>query len=209
MQIRNLPKLTMLLAFLLVLLQTTFAQVRTVTGTITDQNGQGLPGVTVMVKGTNVATQTDNEGKFSIAAANNAVLVVTAVGYNQQELTVSGDAVNATLQIATSDLNEVVVIGYGTARKRDLTGSVATVSAKDFNRGVVTTPSQLIQGKVAGVLIVNNSGQPGGATTVRIRGNNSIRTGNQPLYVIDGVPIDGNVTTVPQHFRTDYDASLY
>lgn len=193
MQIRINPKFATLVVFLLVLFQTTFAQVRTVTGTVTDQNGQGIPGVTVIVKGTSTATQTNNDGKFTINAADNAVLVITAVGYTQQELTVTGDAVNATLQISASDLNEVVVIGYGTARKRDLTGSVATVSAKDFNRGVVTTPSQLIQGKVAGVLIVNNSGQPGGATTVRIRGNTSIRTGNQPLYVIDGVPIDGRI----------------
>lgn len=193
MQIRINPKFATLVVFLLVLFQTTFAQVRTVTGTITDQNGQGIPGVTVMVKGTSTATQTNNEGKFTIAAADNAVLTFTAVGFATQEATVSGDVVNATLQISASDLNEVVVIGYGTARKRDLTGSVATVSAKDFNRGVVTTPSQLIQGKVAGVLIVNNSGQPGGATTVRIRGNTSIRTGNQPLYVIDGVPIDGRI----------------
>ncbi len=193
MQVRIIPKLTTLVVCFLVLLQTTFAQTRIVTGTITDPNGEPVPGVTVTVKGTNVATQTSNEGKFSIQAADNAVLVFTAVGYTTQEVTVTGNVADATLQIANSDLNEVVVIGYGTARKKDLTGSVATVSAKDFNRGVVTTPSQLIQGKVAGVLIVNNSGQPGGATTVRIRGNNSIRTGNQPLYVIDGVPIDGRI----------------
>lgn len=184
-------KLTTLLVSLLVLFQVSFAQ-RTITGKVTDAQGAGVPGVTVTIKGTNTATQTGSDGSYSITAPDNATLVLTAVGFTTQEVTADG-ASAVTLQTAASNLNEVVVIGYGTARKKDLTGSVATVSAKDFNRGVVTTPSQLIQGKVAGVLIVNNSGQPGGATTVRIRGNTSIRTGNQPLYVIDGVPIDGRI----------------
>lgn len=185
------PKLTSLLVAFLLLFQISFAQT-TITGRVTDAQGAAVPGVTVSVKGTNAATQTGSDGSFSISAADNATLVLTAVGYGTQEVS-AANASAITLQTSASNLNEIVVIGYGTARKRDLTGSVATVSAKDFNRGVVTTPSQLIQGKVAGVMVVNNSGQPGGATTVRIRGNTSIRTGNQPLYVIDGVPIDGRI----------------
>ncbi|HZH63617.1 MAG TPA: SusC/RagA family TonB-linked outer membrane protein [Flavisolibacter sp.] len=170
------------------------AQNRTVTGTVNDQTGKGVPGVTVTVKGTNTATQTNAEGQYTISAPENATLVFSAVGFTGMEMALAGrTSFDASLQASDAGLSEVVVIGYGTARRRDVTGSVATVAAKDFNRGVVTTPSQLIQGKVAGVLIVNNSGQPGGATTVRIRGNTSIRTGNQPLYVIDGVPIDGRI----------------
>ena len=180
-------------AFLLLFSLTVLAQSRTVTGVITDQTGAGVPGVTVTVKGTNNATQTDATGAYSISVPENGTLVFTAVGFASQEIQVTGNSANVTLTTAASDLNEVVVIGYGTARRRDLTGSVATVSAREFNRGVVTTPSQLIQGKVAGVLVVNNSGAPGGATTVRIRGNSSIRTGQQPLYVVDGVPLDGRI----------------
>ncbi len=187
------PKLMMLLAFLLVLFQISLAQTRPVTGTVTGDNGTAVEGATVALKGTNMATQTDSSGAFSITADSSATLVISAVGYITQEVRATTDVVNVTLQTSAGNLNEVVVIGYGTARRKDITGAVATVSAKDFNQGALTTPSQLIQGKVAGVLIVNNSGQPGGATTVRIRGNNSIRTGNQPLYVIDGVPIDGRI----------------
>ena len=106
-----------------------------------------------------------------------------------------GDVVNATLENTNEALNEVVVIGYGTQRKRDLTGAVASVKAKDFNQGVQIAPDQLIQGKVAGVQVINNSGQPGGATTFRIRGNSSLRSGNQPLFVIDGVPVNSGMTS--------------
>jgi TonB-dependent starch-binding outer membrane protein SusC len=186
-------RLTLLLAFLLVLLQGAFSQTRTISGTVTDQSGIGLQGVTVAIRGTNNAVVTDQNGNFSINAASNAVLVFSSVGYGSIEVPVQGrDVVNATLSTQDAALSEVVVIGYGTARRRDITGSVASVNAKDFNKGVLTAPDQLIQGKVAGVQIVNNSGQPGGATTVRIRGASSIRAGTQPLYVIDGVPLAGS-----------------
>lgn len=142
------------------------------------------------VQGTNRATQTGNDGTFTIQAANNATLVFTAVGFGRQEVSASG-VTNVTLQATSQNLNEVVVTGYGTARRRDLTGSVASVRERDFNKGVITSPDQLIQGKAAGVLVINNTGQPGGSTTVRIRGTSSIRSGNQPLFVVDGVPLSG------------------
>jgi TonB-linked SusC/RagA family outer membrane protein len=176
---------------LLCFLITTFAQT-TVSGTITDQNGAGIPGVTVTVRGTNIATQTDAQGRYSISAPSNAVLVLTSVGFGTAEVNVSGQTtVNSTLTTQGTNMNEVVVVGYGTARRRDVTGSTASVRERDFNKGVYTSPDQLIQGKAAGVLVINNTGQPGGSTTVRIRGASSIRSGNQPLFVVDGVPLSG------------------
>jgi iron complex outermembrane receptor protein len=168
------------------------AQTRTVTGTVSDQTGKGISGVTVSVKGTNNATSTDASGVYRITAPENGTLVFTSVGFETMEMPLAGQtSFNTTLTSSSANLNEVVVIGYGTARRRDLTGAVATVTEKNFNRGVFTSPDQLIQGKVSGVLIINNSGMPGGATTVKIRGNSAITGTGQPLYVVDGVPLDG------------------
>ena len=178
-------------ALLLLISLTVFAQSRTVTGVITDATGAGIPGVTVAVKGSSTATQTNSSGAYTIEVPENGTLVFTAIGYGTQEISVTGNTASLTLQTAASNLNEVVVVGYGTARRRDVTGSVSSVRARDFNKGVQVAPDQLIQGKAAGVMVINNSGQPGGATTVRIRGTSSIRSGNQPLYVIDGVPLSG------------------
>ncbi|MES2893483.1 MAG: SusC/RagA family TonB-linked outer membrane protein [Bacteroidota bacterium] len=169
------------------------AQTQTVTGTVTDKKGEPLPGVTVTIKGSTTATSTNAQGVFSLSnVAPDAVLVFSGVGVTSREESVGGKS-SLTIDVETSvgNLNEVVVVGYGTARRKDLTGSVSTVSAKDFNKGTYTSPDQLIQGKAAGVLVINNTGQPGGATTVRIRGASSIRSGNQPLFVIDGVPLSG------------------
>jgi iron complex outermembrane receptor protein len=170
------------------------AQERVITGKITDsKEGTPIIGATVTVKGTTIATSTEVDGTFRLGGvpANAQTLVITSVGFTTREVAITGDQINITLTSADDALNEVVVVGYGTARKKDLTGAVASVKAKDFNKGVVTAPDQLLQGKVAGVQILNNSGAPGAATTVRIRGNSSIRSGNQPLYVIDGVALDG------------------
>ena len=119
-------------------------------------------------------------------------LVVSSAEFDKQEIDITGKStVDVSLGASAAGLTEVVVIGYGTARKKDLTGAVASVQAKDFNKGTYTSPDQLIQGKAAGVLVINNTGQPGGSTTVRIRGSSSIRSGNQPLFVVDGVPLSG------------------
>jgi len=186
----SLPLLSLLVASFL-FVQNIFAQ-SVITGMVTDKNGKGISGVTVAVKGTNVATQTDDNGRFSITAANNAILVFSSVGYSTTEIPVQGRT-NITTSLGTQEanMNEVIVIGYGTARRRDLTGAVSTVTEKNFNKGTYTAPDQLIQGKVAGVQVLNNSGQPGGGTTVKIRGNSAVTGSGQPLYVVDGVPLDG------------------
>ncbi|KIC92888.1 SusC/RagA family TonB-linked outer membrane protein [Flavihumibacter solisilvae] len=170
------------------------AQERVISGKITDsKDGSPVVGATIAVKGSTQGVSTGTDGRFTISVPQSAtVLVISSVGFGSKEVNISGlTEVASTLTATNADLNEVVVVGYGTARKKDITGSVASVKAKDFNKGVVTAPDQLLQGKVAGVQILNNSGAPGGATTVRIRGNASIRSGNQPLYVVDGVALDG------------------
>jgi TonB-dependent starch-binding outer membrane protein SusC len=164
-----------------------------VSGTVKDKDGQPLAAVSVTVKGTNKGTATNATGDFSLAGvADRATLVFSATGFAQQEVRVSGTApISVTLLTSVGSMDEVVVIGYGTARRKDLTGAVATVGEKDFNKGTFTAADQLIQGKVAGVQMINNSGQPGGASTVKIRGNASVTGSGQPLYIIDGVPLDG------------------
>ena len=168
------------------------AQQKTITGKVTGENGSAVSGASVLAKGTKAGTQTAADGTFSISVPDNATkLVISSVGFAEKVVSLNGQtSVSVTLAASSDQMSDVVVIGYGSARKKDLTGSVATVTAKDFNKGTNTAPEQLIQGKVAGVQVVNNSGAPGGGTTVRIRGASSIRGGNTPLYVIDGVPLD-------------------
>jgi TonB-dependent starch-binding outer membrane protein SusC len=183
-----------LLITLLLALQT-FAQQRTITGKVTDNTGAPVSGATVTVKGTNIATSTGSDGSYKINVPQDAgTLVISAVGYGNLEAAISGSSVDVSITPTQSNLNEVVVVGYGTARKRDLTGAVASVKAKDFNQGVFASPDNLIQGKVAGVQVINNTGAPGGASTIRIRGISSIRSGNAPLIVVDGVPLSGGST---------------
>lgn len=170
-----------------------FSQTKQITGKVKDIRGLGVIGASVVVKGTQSGTTTNNEGDFSMNVPTATTsIVISAVGFATQEVDVSNTAtVEVTMIESSGSLNEVVVVGYGTVRRRDLTGSVASVQAKDFNTGQINSPEQLLQGKTAGVQITNSSGQPGGLTIVRIRGNNSIRAGNAPLYVVDGVPLDG------------------
>lgn len=183
---------TCVVVFLLCAFQTLLAQNKTVTGTVTDNTGRGVPGVTVTVKGTKTATQTDANGTYRISAPDNATLVFSSVGFEQMEMPLGGrTSYDASLNATNASLSEVVVIGYGTARRRDLTGAVSSIQTKDFNKGIIASPDQLLQNKVPGLQITTNSGQPGSATTIKIRGNNSIRAVNNPLYVIDGVPLDG------------------
>ena len=167
----------------------------TVNGKVTDsKDGSGLAGVTVSVKGTKIGTQTASDGSFTVTApANSNTLVFTAVGFVSQEVPIGGQSsINISLQAAASTLSDVVVIGYGTVRKKDLTGAVATVASKDFQKGSITTPEQLIAGKIPGVSIISNGGQPGQGSTIRIRGGSSLNASNDPLFVIDGVPLDND-----------------
>jgi len=168
------------------------AQQLTVTGTVTNPAGEPLPGVTVLLKGTNTGATTSLDGQFSLAVPDrNAVLQISFIGYLTQEVPVNGrNTLAITLAEDAKALEEVVVIGYGTQRKSDLTGSVTAISSEDFNRGQNTTPEQLIAGKVAGVQITSNGGAPGAGSQIRIRGGSSLNASNNPLIVIDGVPLD-------------------
>jgi TonB-dependent starch-binding outer membrane protein SusC len=171
---------------------TAFSVAQTVTGTVTDSKGDPLSKISVILKGSTKGTSTNDQGFYSLdGVANGSTLVFSGSGFTSQSLRVNGGSVNVSLATSVSNLNEVVVIGYGSVRKRDLTGSVVSVQAKNFNKGPINNPDQLLLGKVAGLQVINNSGQPGAATVIKIRGTNTIRSGNNPLYVIDGVPLDG------------------
>ena len=169
---------------------------RTITGKVTDVKRNGLPGATVSVQGTTNGTITDINGNFSLKVPEGATLNASYVGYNATTAVV-GDAtvVNIELSENSSVLDELVVVGYGTQKKSDVTGAVASVTEKDFNRGVVTSPEQLLQGRAAGVVITQGGGEPGAGANIRIRGGTSISASNEPLYVIDGVPIDNSSST--------------
>jgi len=169
-----------------------FAQQATITGVVkTAPDNLGMPGVSVRLKGTATATSTDGNGNFTLKIPSNGILVFTSVGYKVQEVPVSkSTSLTITLIEDASTLNDVVVVGYGTTRKQDLTGSVAVVGVKDFQKGSITTPEQMLSGKVSGVAITSNSGQPGAGSTIRIRGGSSLNASNDPLFVIDGVPLE-------------------
>lgn len=186
----NLRRLFMSLLLLIIGGASAVAQ-KTITGTITDSaSSRPLQSVSIIVRGTRIGTQTNAEGKFMLNAPDNAtMLVITSVGYANKEVAIGSGNLNIILSPASSSLNDVVVIGYGTAKKKDLTGSVAIVNAKDFNKGVITTPEQLISGKVAGVSVTPNNGAPGSGSTIRIRGGSSLNASNDPLIVIDGMPL--------------------
>ncbi|MEO8961628.1 MAG: SusC/RagA family TonB-linked outer membrane protein [Ginsengibacter sp.] len=171
----------------------TMAQQRTIIGTVNGPDGKPLANATVLVVGQKIGVSTDAEGKFSISVPESAKqLEISFVGSETQRVDVSSTT-NVTVTLVHSDasLSDVVIVGYGSVRKRDLTGAVTSIKAKDFNQGAIASPDQLLQGKVAGLEITTNNGQPGAASTIKIRGNNSIRAGNNPLYVVDGVPLDG------------------
>lgn len=162
-----------------------------VKGSVTDMNRQPLPGVTVVVKGTTIGTITDADGNYSLNnVPPNATLMFSFVGMKPQDVALNGrNVINVRLEEETIGLDEVVAIGYGTQKQKDLTGASSSAKAEDFNLGPQLSPQQLIQGKMAGVNISQNSGKPGGSNTVRVRGGTSITASNEPLYVIDGMPI--------------------
>jgi iron complex outermembrane receptor protein len=163
-----------------------------VSGTVLDENGQPLPGANIIEKGTTNGTQTDFDGNFSLEVADsNAVLVISYIGYTTLEVPAGSGTVNVQMTLDSAKLDEVVLVGYGSVRKKDLTGAVSTVKAESFNKGVITSPEELIQGKTAGIQITTDGGEPGGAVNVRIRGTSSVRAGNGPLYVVNGVPLNG------------------
>jgi TonB-linked SusC/RagA family outer membrane protein len=165
-----------------------------VKGRIVNDKGEPLAGVSIRVRNSNIGTATDNNGFFQLSVPDaSSVLEISYVGYNKKTVTIGRNTDLAiTLSLEDKKLEDVVVIGYGTSRQKDLTGSVSAISNKDFNQGVVLSPQQSIQGKLTGVNISQNSGKPGGSNTIRIRGGTSLTSSNDPLYVIDGVPISNN-----------------
>ncbi|MEM9647355.1 MAG: SusC/RagA family TonB-linked outer membrane protein [Bacteroidota bacterium] len=172
------------------------SKAQTVSGTVTDATGP-LPGASVLVKGTTTGTQTDFDGNYTLDGVDDsATLVFSYIGYTTLEIPVNGQStINVTLQEDAQALDEVVIIGYGTTTVKDATGSVAAVTSEDFNGGVIASPEQLIQGKTAGVQITQASGAPGDGVAIRIRGTNSVRSNNNPLFVVDGVPLSGADTS--------------
>jgi iron complex outermembrane receptor protein len=176
----------------LTMLCTSLTYSQDVSGTVSDASGP-LPGASVLVKGTTKGAQTDFDGKFTIKnVGSNAVLVFSYIGLKTQEVNVAGRSnVNVTLKEDSAELKEVVVIGYGSVKKKDATGAVDQLSSKSFDNVGAPNPADLLRGKVAGVQVTQSSGEPGAAASIRIRGNSSIRSGNGPLIVVDGVPLDG------------------
>ncbi len=171
-----------------------WAQGRTVTGTVSDlTSGEGLPGVNVVVVSTGQGVVTDLDGKFNISVSDGSKLKFSFIGYETQTIAVGARSVlDVGLKEDIAQLSEVVVVGYGQIEAKDATGAVQSIKSEDFNQGVIASPEELIQGKSAGVQITSASGEPGGATNIRIRGTSSVRANNNPLYVIDGVPLAGD-----------------
>ena len=168
------------------------AQNRTIKGCITDANNkEPLMGATITLDGGKTGAVTDLDGNYTlIVPAGTKQITVSYIGYIAKTVQLKGDVINITLDSNDRQLGEVVVVGYGTARKSDLTGSVATVSAKDFNKGSISSPEQLINGKVSGVQIMSNSGSATSGSTIRVRGGASLNASNDPLIVVDGVPLE-------------------
>ncbi|GAA4826346.1 TonB-dependent receptor [Algivirga pacifica] len=169
----------------------TWAQEKAVSGTVLDETGSPLPGVSVIVKGTTKGVATDFDGNFQLLLNEGEdVLTISYIGYTSQEVVV-GNQSNLAISLApdADQLEEVVVIGYGSVKKDDLTGSVQSVTASDFNQGAITSPQELVNGKMPGVQIVNGGGSPGAAANIRIRGGSSLNASNDPLIIIDGVPV--------------------
>jgi TonB-dependent starch-binding outer membrane protein SusC len=183
------------LLFLLVVflsLHTNAFSQKKISGLVLDADHQPIDGASIAIKNSNTGTQSAANGSFTIMAKTGDVLLVSSVGMIGKEVLIRNEAIlNIILSFALNNMEEVVVIGYGTAKKKDLTGAVGSVSAKDFIKGIFSSPDQLIQGKASGVQIITNNGQPGGAITVKIRGNSALSGTGQPLYVVDGVPLDG------------------
>jgi TonB-dependent starch-binding outer membrane protein SusC len=187
---KRLWKAMVLPVLMLFAFQVAFSQEKTVSGKVTDaKDGSPLVGASVTVKGASAGTSTGADGSFKLTVPANAkTLVITSVGFLRTEVSVS-DNMAVSLTASGAALNEVVVTGYGTRRAKDVTGSVSKITEKDFNKGQIASPEQLLQGRAAGVLVTPSTGEPGAAATINIRGTGSISGPQEPLYVVDGVPL--------------------
>lgn len=183
--------LGLILAILLIPVSAYAQNPRTVTGTVVDETGEPLIGASVRVVGESTGVATDIDGRYSLKVPASAKqLLFSYVGYHNLTADITSDVVDVTLHPDNEILDEVVVIGYGTQKKNDLTGSVSSVGEKDFNQGLISSPEELINGKIAGVQITSNGGSPNGGSTIRIRGGASLNASNDPLIVLDGVPME-------------------
>ncbi len=197
-----LKKRLFIVALCMMMSSVVFGQQVKVSGTVTDAtDGSALPGVNVQIKGTFTGAATDLDGKYSITANTGDVLVFSFIGYLAQEVTVGSEQdINIALAQDVQALEEVVVIGYGTVKKGDATGSVSAISSEDFNKGAITSAQDLLVGKSAGVVISNSGGAPGSGATIRIRGGSSLNASNDPLIIIDGVPISNSNVSGSSNF---------
>jgi iron complex outermembrane receptor protein len=170
---------------------TVFAQQKVITGKVTDKDGVGIAGVSVIAKGSTAGTQTGADGTYSLSVAQNVTtLIITSVGYLRKEVAISGTTADVVLESTSQELNAVVMVGYGTSRKKDVTGAVTQVKASEFNQGNISSPLLQLQGKSAGVQITQAGGDPNGGISVRVRGLTSLSTAQGtggPLFVIDGI----------------------
>ncbi len=175
-----------------------FGQNIQISGKVTDANtGQTIPGVSILVKNTTIGTTTGLNGRYSVQVKIGSKLVFSYIGYQTQTIVVDHQkTINVVMKPTVTGLKEVVVVGYGVQKKSDVTGATQTLTTKNFNPGVMISPAEMMQGRVAGVQVTLNSGEPGAGATVRIRGNSSIRANQQPLYVVDGVPLN-NINATP------------
>lgn len=170
---------------------------RTVTGTIVDaQDGKPLPGASVALKGGTQVTSADANGAFSIAVPDdNSILIIKYVGYASQEVSVGNRTrIKVSLEASAADLSQVVVVGYGSQNKKDVTGAIKSLKSEEFNKGIINSPQQLLQGKVSGVNVTSASGEPGATTGINVRGPGGVRSGSSPLFVVDGLPLDNSNT---------------
>ena len=187
-QIRSKGLMRALILALLLLNSTMMFAQNAVSGQVKDQTGEPLIGVSILEQGTNNGTVTDINGNFRLNVAQGKMLNISYIGYKTQAVRVSGNSLNVVLEEENTNLNEVVVVGYGTMRRKDVTSSITTVKAEDLNRGVFTDPASMLQGKVAG-LVVTSSGDPNGSPSITLRGASSLRSGAMsPYYVVDGIP---------------------
>ena len=183
-------KSALLCIMILIGLNNTYAQ-KQLSGSISSEDGP-LPGATIIIKGTNNGTTSDFDGNFLINANEGDILEISFVGFESQEVLVTNQNSYNISMISDNELDEVVLTGYGVIKKSDVTGSMSSLDSDDFNEGIVSNIDQLIQGRVSGVQISQNDGEPGSGLSVNIRGSSSISASNQPLYVVDGLIIDNS-----------------
>lgn len=171
---------------------------RIITGVVTNEKGEPVSNATIIVKGTNLGTETDENGLFRVdVPQDNAVLIISYTGYDSQEIAIEGRTqINVSLQLSNNTLNDVVVVGYGTQRQRNVTGAIASVGTREIKSVAVTGFDQALQGRMAGVQVTQNSGEPGGSVSIRIRGVGSINSSSEPLYVVDGIPLTGSINSI-------------